>query len=289
MKYIKAFSLFLSFLLIFSSCEENGIFFPSYENNANFQATFDGETFLTTDVNFTLEGEYLFVNAIDATTNESFTLRIDTYDLGVFSFEGLNNVATYAEDKANSSDVWTTFSETSSRGTIEITNIDYVYNTISGNFNFIGRNSISGSSKAFLSGSFNEVPKGDFPIGNESFTAKINGVEYDEISLFGNLVTIGNNKLITIDANKSATETISITVPYNVLVGEYNFGSFAAQTYPTAQYTVNGLTYEADGKITILSHNTTTNDIVATFEFTASSTSSTEVFSITEGQLNLSY
>ncbi|APZ45344.1 hypothetical protein BW723_03075 [Polaribacter reichenbachii] len=289
MKHIKVCFLFLSILFIFNSCEENGIFFPVYENNAIFQATFDGETFLTSEANFTVEGDDLFINAIDVTTNESFTLRVDNYDLGVFSFEGLNTVATYAENASNSSDVWTTFSETASRGTIDITNIDYVYNTISGSFNFIGRNSISGSSKAFLSGTFSEIPKGEFPIGNTDFSAKIDGFEYEDISLFANLVTIGNNKLITIDANKSATESISLTVPYNVAVGEYDFGTFAAQTYPTAQYIVNGIIYEADGKIRIISHNTTTNTISGTFEFSATTSTSANSFSITEGQFKLSY
>lgn len=289
MKHIKVCFLFLSILFIFNSCEENGIFFPVYENNAIFQTTFDGSTFVTNDVNFTIEGEDLFINALDVNTNESFTLRVDNFDIGTFSFEGLNTIATYAEDASNTTDVWTTFSETSSRGTIEITNIDYIYNTISGNFNFIGRNSISGSSKAFFSGSFSEVPKGEFPIGSDGFTAKVDGVDYEDISLFGNLVTLGNNKLITIDANKSATETISLIVPYNVTVGEYDFGSFAAQTYPTAQYTVNGVTYEASGKIRIISHNITTNLITGTFDFDATAASSTNSFAITEGQFRVSY
>lgn len=289
MKHIKVCFLFLSILFIFNSCEENGIFFPVKENNATFQATFDGATFVTSDVNFTVEGDDLFINALDVITNESFTLRVDNFDIGIFSFEGLNHIATYAEDASNSTDVWTTFSETSSRGTIEITNIDYVYNTISGNFNFIGRNSISGSSKAFLSGSFNEVPKGEFPIGSDGFSAKVDGIDYDDISLFGNLVTIGNNKLITIDAHKSASETISLIVPYNVTVGEYDFGSFADQTYPTAQYNVNGVTYQANGKIRIISHNITTNLITGTFDFEATEATSNNSFIISEGQFRVSY
>ena len=289
MMRIKHFLILVLLIFIANSCEENGIFFPPSENNGVFEVTRDGVVFSTNEVSFTSENDNLVITAIDSDTNEVFTFAVEDYNIGGFSFEGVNNVATYTKNDPVSVGTWTTFGETSSRGNIEFTNIDFVNNTISGTFSFIGKNA-SGSSKAFSNGSFTNIIRSSQPISKDSFTAKVDGIIYQEITLFANAITVGSTNLISINANRSLTETISFNLNEDISPGEYDFGSFTTQSYPTGQYTVDGNIYEADGKITITSHDSAAKTISGTFNFDASPvTSTTAVHSITEGAFSVSY
>ena len=295
MKNIIYFIILISVAFLCNSCEENGIFFPTTsqgqgQTNSSFEVMIDGEIFSTQNVDFTSDGEDIFINASKPETNEIVTLKIDDFGIGNFSFEGASNVASYVKNNLVSADIWSTINSTFSRGNIEFTDIDFVNNTVSGTFNFIGKNLTTGSSSAFTNGVFTNIPKSNLPISDNTFTAKVDGVVYNEISLFANLVTIGSNELILINANKSLTETIGLTIQSDISVGEYNFGSFITQTYPTGQYSFNGDIYVADGKITITAHNKVAKIISGTFQFDASPiTSPTPNFSITEGEFSVSY
>lgn len=294
MKNINYFLILLSFVFVFSACQENGIFFPATsspsQNPGFFQVTFNGQVFSTENVSFTSDGVDIYINATKQETSELFTLKVDNFDEGVFSFEGTNTVASYSKNDLVSADIWSTINQTASRGNIEFTNIDFVDNRVSGTFNFIGNNLTTGSANFFANGIFTNVPKSDLAISNNTFTAKVDGVQFEEISLFSNLITPGGNDLIVINANKSLTETIGITLESSTTAGEYDFGSFITQTYPTAEYTVDGATYLAEGKITITLHDTVARIISGTFSFDASPlTSSSPNFSITEGEFSVSY
>ncbi len=284
----------MSFTFLISACEENGIFFPSKATSQSkglFEVIIDGDVFSTENASFTSDGVDIFINAKKPETNEIFTLKVDDFTISSFSIEGENTVASYIKNNAGSDDIWTTSNETSSRGNIEFTAIDFVDNRVSGKFNFIGKNLSTGSSRAFTNGVFTNVPKSESLITDDIFTAKIDGVVYEDISLFGNLVSVGSSDLIMINANKSLTETIGITIPSTILVGEFDLGSFTSQTEPTAQYTLDGDIYVANGKIVIANHDKISKLISGTFQFEASSLTSnnTPSFSITEGEFSISY
>lgn len=289
MKNINYFLLIISFVFLFNSCEENGIFFPASENGT-FQVTFDGEIFSTENVSFTSDGDDIFINAIKPETNEIFTLKVVDFDIGSFGFEGGNVVGTYVKNDPVSADIWSTINDATSIGSIEFTKIDFINNTVSGNFNFVGKNLSDSSSKAFTTGIFTNIPISELPISADSFTAKVGGIVYEEVSLFTNLISIGSTELIQISANKSTSETIILTLQSNIAIGEYDFGSFITQTYPIGQYNINDVPYVADGKITITNHNTSTKFISGTFAFEAAPiTGGTPNFSITEGEFSVSY
>ena len=290
MKRIKHFFILFSFIFITNSCEENGIFFPPSENNGVFEVTIDGEIFTTSDANFVTDGDDLVITAIKTDTDEIFTLRVESFELRSFSFEGVNNVATYILNDPVSADIWSTFGETSSRGNIKFTDINFDNNTISGTFSFIGKNLSTASSKAFSNGSFSNIIRSSQPISEDTFTAKVDGIVFQEISLFTTANTIGTTNLISITANKSLNETISLNLNEDITPGEYDFGSFITQSYPTGLYTIDDDIYEADGKIIITSHDTNAKKISGTFNFDASPVISTTVaHSITEGAFSVSY
>lgn len=276
-----------------NSCEENGIFFPPSENDGIFEVTIDGEAFSTTSVNYTIDNDNLVITAIDPDTNETFTLMVEDFEVASFSFEGINNVATYIQSDLNNPDFtnrWTTATETSSRGSIAFTSIDNLKNVISGTFSFIGKNSETGSSKAFSNGSFSNIVRSSVTIVPDNFTAKVDAKVYEDVSLFTDLITIGNSDLIRVNANKSLSETIRINLDANITTGEYDFGSFTTQSFPTAQYVVNDVTYEGSGKLVITSHDVVAKKVSGRFNFEATNSAGTPSdFSISEGAFNVSY
>ena len=152
---------YLSIILLFLvfACAEDGLFFPESESEGTFQVTIDAVLFSTDDVSFTSDGVDIFINAVNSRTKESFTLKVDDFKVGDFSFEGANNIASYIINTAE----WTTFNSISSRGSIQFTEIDFVKNTVSGTFSFIGKNNDTGNAIAFSNGSFNKVPKSLLP------------------------------------------------------------------------------------------------------------------------------
>lgn len=159
MKNTIYFLVLITIPFVFSSCEENGIFFPtSTQSTGVFEVIFDGVIFTTTNADFSLEGDDIIISAIHSNTSETITLRVKDFDINSFSFEGQNNIASYIPSDSVSNQVWSTFDETNSRGTIQFTSIDFSNNTVSGIFNFIARNQTTGSLKAFTNGIFTNIP-----------------------------------------------------------------------------------------------------------------------------------
>lgn len=283
----------ISFLSVFSSCEKIGVFEPDPETEVTFKVNFDEKSFFTQNVSFTSNGTDIVMSATKQETDEVFTIRISNYGLGSFNFIGANNIGTYVKNNSTSADTWSTANVgaiATIKGSIEFTEIDNINNTVSGTFLFRAKNSSNNNEKDFIVGSFTNVPKSGLTASDNTFTAKLNGVEFNEISLFGNSATVGSKQLILINANKSLTETIGFSLESDISVGEYDFGSSTAQTYPTGKYVLNDDTYVADGKINITEHNVTTKFISGTFEFDASlAATSTPNFEITEGAFSISY
>ncbi|TXD50848.1 MULTISPECIES: hypothetical protein [unclassified Polaribacter] len=134
----KAFYLILLAVLVCSSCQEDGIVFPTTQNTeVSFLVTIDGVLFSTENASFTTDNVSIFISATIPETKEIITLKVDDFEIGSFSFEGENNVASSSKNNAVSSDVWSTMNATSSRGNIEFTSINFAINTVSGSFNFL--------------------------------------------------------------------------------------------------------------------------------------------------------
>ena len=160
MKSLAYFLLIVTFFATITSCQENGIIFPVKQNvQGDFEVVIDGEIFLTNDVSFTVTNQEIVITAIKTATNETFTLKVDDFSNASFSFEGVENVASYRIEDSTNTNIWTTLNATSSRGNIQFSDINFTKNTVSGTFSFIGRNEDLGSSKAFSNGSFTNVPR----------------------------------------------------------------------------------------------------------------------------------
>jgi hypothetical protein len=81
--------------------------------------------FSTKEVGFSSIGENLIITATKTETDEIFTLKVNNFNTGNFSFEGLENVASYENKKPISGGIWTTNNATNSRGNISFTEINF--------------------------------------------------------------------------------------------------------------------------------------------------------------------
>lgn len=298
MKHFRYYFLLFCLAVITNSCEEAGISFPASGEvqSGVFEVTFDSQIFSTSNVEYTSDNSEIIIAVNNLDTKEIFTLRVDGTSAGTYDLIGFESHASYINNSnPNASDVWSTTSSTVKAGEITISAIDDVNNTISGTFIFSGINLLTGDVKQFTKGSFTNIPKGTGTTptaSNNKFTAKVDGVLYETISVFGTATTVlGTADLILVTGNKSFTEVMTLYFDGDVVPGEYDLGSPFAQTYPSGTYALNNTNLNiGDGKVIVTIHDTATKRIAGTFEFEASPlTSSTPNYSITEGSFDVTY
>lgn len=273
-------------------------------NNNNgaavFQVDFDGQTFVADQISATiLEGGVMNITGLRGSNQESIILTLNgttpgTYQLGIQ--DGLSiNGGTYSEANG-SSNVWLALTDgMTAQGEVVVTAIDTENMTISGTFQFTGTNPTIQESKEFTNGIFQNISftddLGDNTGGGENeFFANVDGVEFVEDAVTGNFSNLAGMTSISINATKNSLETIGITLPGDITPGTYDFESFST---PLAQYNLSTTDiFTGEGTVTITTHNTTTNKIIGTFQFTATPVfggTGTGSYEITEGSFDVTY
>ncbi|WP_299064508.1 DUF6252 family protein [uncultured Polaribacter sp.] len=284
------FIFFVVTSFIFSSCEETGLFGYDPTNTprliSGFKATIDGEDLSTKNVSYSIDGTAIVITAIQAGTNEVFTFKVSNYKLGIFDFQGTDNVATYVNNSLSPINTWTTNSATSSKGSIEFTNIDAESNSISGTFTFTG-DDLDGNSKTFT-GSFTEIIKTELPPSSNLFTAAIDNVAFTGVTVFGK---VDNKNTLQITASDALNEnTIILYLPADITTGNL---VFRRNTNPKAEYIVNDVTYfvkDNKGRVEITTHDIDKKIISGTFFFLAEpSFSLSPTFIVNNTNFSVSY
>lgn len=133
-------------------------------------------------------------------------------------------------------------------------------------------------------------------ISDNTFFAKIDGVDYKPEFVTGFLSTGLNNILLTGNVGTDA-ETIQISVPSDIAVGTYtDINNALANTFIQMYYSPPNSNNADDdgfadtGSITITAHNTDSKTIEGTFSFvTRPAISSGISWVITEGSFKISY
>lgn len=276
---------------------------PNDPNNPNpqqgvFSVDFDGQTFVAESVSATVLDDVMNINGLRNNNNELVVLTINgsgtgTYQLGVsFGNPPLTNGAVYTEQNNTSGVSWISAVQggTESQGEIIVTEIDDVNNTISGTFSFTGTNPTLMESKEFTNGVFTNITYTTdiSTTNNNTFFAKVDGVEFEENLLEGTLTSLAGTEILTITATKNNLESIGFFLPADIATGTHTFSTFSQ---PSGQYNIGTTSSNvADGTITISNHNTTDKIIEGTFEFTAAPlTGGGQTYSITEGEFYIEY
>lgn len=132
-----------------------------------------------------------------------------------------------------------------------------------------------------------------------SFFCKVDGADFNPQFVSGFNSTISSNTILINGAKSiSATQTtgINIFVPNNIPAGTYSLTPDAtADYYVYAQYYTPNDEFEnvgesATGSLVITEHNTETNTISGTFNFTTNPTAATgATYTITEGTFTINY
>ncbi len=289
--------LVLSIALVTFSCEKE----PSRASlpEVNFSVDFDGQTFVADQVGATVLDDVINITGLRGPNNESITLTVVAGTEGVYQLGVQNGAlvhgAAYIEQNNSTNGAWVALTDgVSSQGTIIISEINDVNKTISGNFSFTGNNPSVGNTSSFVreftNGTFKNIPYSNTlsnpPTNNNSFTAKIDGVEFEEDLLAG-ILSSGN---ISIIATKNNISSIGLTLPSDIAAGDYDFTFGVA---PVGQYNIFTpfSSNIADGSFTITSHDIPNKRIIGTFSFTAEAFGggATGSFEITEGSFDITY
>ena len=230
-----------------------------------FQVDFDGQTFFADTASGTISQGKLTIEAFRGPDGEKVEIELfetfeGIYQLGLNNSNGMTNTIRYTT-KFNDPVVWESISNgNSTEGQINITEIDFANNWISGTFSFTGYDD-NGEIKEFSNGQFQNIP---FDKGNEFF-AKVDGEEFVDVVF---LVDDGNFGSLAFSVRNTIGASITIAMNPNISPGTYNFNNFPL--LPSSDYTpfFNDF-HSGEGTLTIIQHNITEGVIVGTFEFTA--------------------
>jgi len=286
-------------VLITLSCDKE----PSRAGlpEVDFKVDFDEQTFVADRLDATVVAGAIDITGYRGANDEAIKLTLMTgaegvYQLGVQSGVVIHG-ASYVEASNASNGAWVALTDgVSSQGTVIITDIDRTNKVISGNFTFTGNNPLEGTSdnfvREFTNGIFSNVPyQGTIsnpppPDVNNTFTAKVDGVEFEETLLSGTLIN-GN---IGIVATRDSVDSIGLTFQSDIGPGNYDFAFGSA---PFGQYNIFTPTTSniADGSFAITSHDIPNKRIIGTFSFVAEAFGggATDSYDITEGSFDITY
>ncbi|MBJ6368483.1 DUF6252 family protein [Snuella sedimenti] len=260
------------------------------------QVEFDSKRVAFETTTATVLSDVININGLRAANGEVLTLTVfanttGTYQLGVAVDQVKVSAVTYINSSVG--EVWISASDfITSHGEVTITEIDEVNKTISGSFFFTGY-STTGENKEFTKGVFNQISYGTDVLpnsGDNTFSAKVDGVIFEEDGVQGALLSLSGTSTIMISATKNNLQSITITVDANITAGEY---SFATLEPPMGQYSLSlteAVVSEDGGKLVITEHDVANKKISGTFYFTASPLISEGAsYEITEGSFEVTY
>jgi hypothetical protein len=261
-----------------------------------FQVDFDSQTYVADVVTASVSDGIINISGLKGDNQELITLTVfastvGTYNIGISDGIEVNGAAYNTNSKDGSGDTWigaTNFLD--SQGQITITEIDNEGETISGTFFFTGHNPDLGI-KEFTNGVFEKV---SFAVvssgsGENSFFAKVDGVEFVEEKINAISVSAGGISNLGISATIGSSRVLGLNLDPNVTPGEYELSTFGI---PSGLYSKSfSESFSSDsGKVVITLHDKANRRIVGTFEFTAKSfLSPDESYEITEGSFDVTY
>ncbi|MEN3325166.1 DUF6252 family protein [Mariniflexile soesokkakense] len=270
----------------------------SNKNQGVFKVDFDGLTYEADNIQATLLNDVFNITGFRGNSGEALTLTVFNPSLGKHALGVTNNsletnAAAYTEANNTGSGSWVAFSQANvSQGEINITGINEIDKTISGTFYFTGTNASISKAKEFTKGVFTnvsfEASLGGGNTNNNTFFAKVDGVEFKENLIAGIFQTLNGVSTIGISATKDNLQTIGFNLDGNILPGEYTFNTFSTPMalYNRSMSDINTGT----GILKISTHDKAKKRIIGTFQFTASPFLSTGAsYEITEGSFDVTY
>jgi hypothetical protein len=252
-----------------------------------FKADFSGSTWIAETTAVYISPNSIRIEAVRGAQDEGFAFFL--LDNTVGTYLGNENLLTFTP--AGSDFGYWSYNpddEDENTGSITITSINTANQTISGFFNFKGYWSNEFVNNilpiVFNNGSFQNLPYVTESPTNDTFYAKVGGVEFVDTDITALTLTVGSVDLISINARDINDDAITIAVNDNLGLGTHPITTTSTNN-TQARYEVGGVTNTAQtGSITIISK--TPSRITGTFSFVTPGPTS---YTISEGQFDVAY
>ena len=270
---MKQFTLFISLLLLLSSCENSEVV------NRVLQAEIDNTFYRALDARITANEDGTFLIQ-GITQHELLTMKISTLAVRTYNFGG--NSANYASFENLNGDTY--FTNPLGDGRVTISNYNEEAQTASGTFEFNAV--IEGvDTIAVHNGVFYQAPIFNLSVDNEiiidpatnagTFVSYIDGNPFNPF-IVSAVETSDFIEIIGSTANRSVT----LSFPKDIAPDDY---SLPRDRFSAVYEDNDGVEESTTGNVIVFSHDTNTNKIKGTFFFiTANHT-------ITLGQFNVIY
>jgi hypothetical protein len=281
----------------FTSCENEpidsaidlGDFEPQPNGPMVFKADFSGETWNGTMSQAVISGNFISIGSGRA-DGSAFSILVEANSTGTFPAN--SNIIAYTP-AGSEFGYWSINMENESEntGSITITNINTVNKTISGTFNFKGYWSDTDNTSIlpvqFTNGVFTNIPYITQAQTGDTFFAKVGGTEFADVDILTITTEIEGQEFISIGAQNSSLDDMTVSVRSNVGTGTYNITGNVATDQAQAIYSFNDTDYRAvSGSVTITSK--TADHIKGTFHFVTNGTAPGP-FNVTEGAFDVDY
>ena len=221
-----------------------------------FKVDFDGQTYTASTTIVYLSGGSIILQAINP-SGDSFGMILDGTTEG--SYPTNENIVAYTE--AGEEYGWSgyhPFDFDANTGTVIVTDVDTVNKTISGTFAYTGYwsdwDNTTIPPKQFTNGIFTNLPYVSQNPTNDTFYAKVNGVEFVDTDILVVEVSLLGQEFYGIGASNAADQSMTVDVRTDATVGTYpitgNFDTDVVQLhYALNQNEVGG--HALTGTVTI--------------------------------------
>jgi hypothetical protein len=252
--------------------------------NALFRADFSGNTWNAATAQAVISGNMIQIGALKA-NGESFAFLIDGSTTGTYPAN--ENILNF-NPAGSEYGYWSMNMDNPAEntGSITITNINTANKTISGTFNFKGYWSDTTVTNilptVFTNGVFQNVPYINQVETGDTFYAKVNGIEFNDVDILAAEIGIGGQDFISIAAQDASFNSMTVSVRDNLGAGTYPITGNIAADVVQASYTFDDEDFSAtSGSVTIISKTAT--KIKGTFNFV------TSTFNVTQGAFEVEY
>jgi hypothetical protein len=202
---------------------------PTNPTPGIFTAKIDGADFSTTTTLVYISGGSITITAIRP-QGDNFGFMLNGTTTGTYEGNDENNLIGY--NSVNNPNTFISFNfdnPSEDTGEVIVTEIDAVNHTISGTFQFKGYseddegNTIS---KQITNGVFTDLPYTTANPTNDTFYAKVNGVEFVDVDILGGTVSAGEGEdYIFVAADTAAGDEITVQIRQNLPLGTYVINS----------------------------------------------------------------
>ena len=296
MKNIKFLAGILLILTCFISCDvepiDSALDPRDFENPSDgpvvFKADFSGSTWTGIEAQAVVSSNFVTIGATRA-DGSTFAILVNATAPGTFPANA--NLVTYTPATSEYG-YWSINQDnaTENTGSITITRIDTVNNTVSGTFNFRGYWSDTTNTGVipvdFTNGVFTNIPFIPNTATGDTFFAKVNGTEFVETFVTGAEVGSGADTFLNFAAVDEALSNITVGFKKSLGAGTYTITGMPGSNVSGLYSTADGTNYLAtSGTITIISQSATR--VKGTFSFIASDGTTTKT--ISEGAFDIGY